>query len=282
MWKRTVLSTLCVLLASYLSAGVFFWATQDNKILNPLKKIASDPGQLGMDFERIKINIGPKDQNGHLDGFWIPSGTTNAPLILFLHGQDDNIGKNLFHAQHLHNLGLNVLLVDYRGFGRSPGDFSPSEASVYADADTAWNYLVGDRRIPRDKIFLYGHSLGGAIAIELATRHPDAAGLIVESGFTSVTDMAHWKFPFTHLLPLDRLLRHKFDSIAKVGQLQIPVLFIHGTGDEKVPPRMSVALHEAATTTPAKLVKIEGGGHADCCLVGTVEHANSIRHFIQQ
>jgi pimeloyl-ACP methyl ester carboxylesterase len=108
-------------------------------------------------------------------------------------------------------LGCNVLVIDYRGYGATFGTITPTESSVYHDAEVAWNYLTETRGIAPERILIYGHSLGGAIAIELATRHPEAGGIVVESSFTSVKQMARWKFAITYLLPLDLLLRHRFD-----------------------------------------------------------------------
>ena len=268
--------------ASYVAICVYFWFTQDQKIFKPMRDLASDPGRLDIQFDRVKIDVGEGVQKAELDAFWVPAQDAGAPVILYLHGQDANIGKNLFHTLHLHRSGYNVLVVDYRGFGESFGKFNPSEASVNEDAEAAWRYLTTVQGFPSHRVFIYGHSLGAAIAIELASRHADAGGLIVEGAFTSVKDMANWKSPVTHLLPVDLLLRHRFNSIEKIADVEVPKLFIHGVQDEKVPLRMSEELHAAAREPKYPLLRVNGGGHADCCLVGLLEHRAAINTLVSE
>jgi len=123
--------------ALYVAACSYFWFTQDQKIFKPMRDLASDPGRLDMEFDRIKIDIGNGDLKKTLDAFWVPAQDAGAPAVLYLHGQDANIGKNLFHTRHLHQSGYSVLVVDYRGFGESFGGFKPSEVSVNEDAEAA-------------------------------------------------------------------------------------------------------------------------------------------------
>jgi len=268
--------------ASYVTIFVYFWFTQDQKIFKPMRDLASDPGRLGIQFDRVKIDVGKGVQKAELDAFWVPAQDAGTPAILYLHGQDANIGKNLFHTLHLHRSGYNVLVVDYRGFGESFGKFNPSEASVNEDAEAAWRYLTTVQGFPSHRVFIYGHSLGAAIAIELASRHADAGGLIVEGAFTSVKDMANWKSPVTHLLPVNFLLRHRFNSIERIADVKVPKSFIHGVQDEKVPLRMSEELHAAAREPKYPLLRINGGGHADCCLVGLLEHRAAINTLVSE
>jgi fermentation-respiration switch protein FrsA (DUF1100 family) len=195
-------------------------------------------------------------------GFWLP-GQTERPVILFLHGQDTTIGKNLHHAQCFYELGCNVLMIDYRGYGESYQSMVPSESSLYEDAQAAWSYLVEDRDLQPEQIIIYGHSLGGAVAIDLATKQPQAGGLVVECSFTSVKDIVHWKEPVTLCYPLDLMLRHRFESLQKVAtQPMPPTLFVHGTSDTKVPSFMSEELFQAALGPNKDLLLIEGGEHA--------------------
>lgn len=269
-------------MASYFATCAYFWFTQDQKIFKPVRDLQSDPGRLDINFDPLKIDVGEGDQKTKLDAFWVYTQDAGAPAILYLHGQDANIGKNLFHTHHLYRSGYNVLVVDYRGFGESFGDFNPSEASVNEDAEAAWRYLTTVRGFPNHRVFIYGHSLGAAIAIELASRHDDAGGLIVEGAFTSVKDMANWKLPMTCLLPVNLLLHHRFNSIEKIADVDIPKLFIHGVQDEKVPWWMSGKLHAAAREPKYPLLCINGGGHADCCLVGLLEHRIAIETLISE
>jgi fermentation-respiration switch protein FrsA (DUF1100 family) len=154
-----------------------------------------------------------------------------------------------------------VLAVDYRGYGRSEG--SPNEAGVYRDADAAYDYLVQVRHIKPANIIVYGHSLGGAVAIDLASRR-ECGGLIVQSSFTSVRDMARrtFRIPLFEYIPKSR-----FDSLAKIRQVQAPILIVHGTRDETVPFPMGQQLFTAAPE-PKSFFPIEGAGHNDVIEIG--------------
>jgi len=200
-----------------------------------------------------------------------------APVFLYLHGNDMNIGSNVEHIARLSRMGFGVLAVDYRGYGRSGGGF-PSEAQVYEDADVAWNYLVQERHVDPSRAIIYGHSLGGAIAVELALRHPEAAGLIVESTFTSMPAIAktvYWMFP------TDWLLNQRFDALAKAPNLRVPALFVHGTADSEVPYTMTEQLFNAARG-PKWITLIPGGGHEDNAKVGESLYTRAVLDFTRK
>jgi len=194
-----------------------------------------------------------------LAAWWIP-----APLpafgktLLYLHGRDSDISDCVADVAPLRDLNLSLLLVDYRGFGSSDGMF-PSETSVYEDAEAAWSYLVAQRGVSPSDLYIYGHSLGGAIAIELARRHPEAAGLIVESSFTSVYEMSQLDKRYRYL-PVKLVLNERFESLTKVPGLRLPALFVHGTADDTVPFWMGQRLFDAAPE-PKRFVAIDGGAH---------------------
>src|SRR5258708_12301937 len=128
------------------------------------------------------------------------------PSVLYLHGNDGNVSTSMDGIAPLRELGYTVFMIDYRGYGASGGGF-PSEAGVYQDAQSAWDYLVHDWGVNPANLFIYGHSLGGAIAIELALHHPEPAGLVVESSFTSISNMPI-PHPPSPLLPLNPFLTH--------------------------------------------------------------------------
>jgi pimeloyl-ACP methyl ester carboxylesterase len=209
-----------------------------------------------------------------LHGWWIPqavSGPGTAPslprrVLLYLHGNGGSVSSNLDHAVQLRNDGASVLIVDYRSYGRSTSTSFPSEARVYEDAETAWQYLVHDKQIAPGEIIIYGHSLGGAIAIQLASRHPQAGGLIAESTFTSIEDMSGKEHIYS-FFPIHLLLNQRFASLSKITKIKMPILFIHGTEDQVAPFHMSEQLFQAAAA-PKQLVLIDGAGHEDCELVG--------------
>jgi len=199
-------------------------------------------------------------------------------VVLYLHGNGSNVGANVEHANRFHRLGFSVFPIDYRGYGKSQGDF-PSESRVYEDAEVAWDYLVKQRGIHPNQIYIYGHSLGGAIAIDLAVRHPEAAGLIVEGSFTSVGAMVDFQKGLFWMFPTNFLLTQRFDSLSKVDRLQMPVLFIHGTADSVVPAQMSKKLFDAAPE-PKQLYMVPDGGHNNVAEIGGAEYLQRLSQFL--
>jgi hypothetical protein len=203
-------------------------------------------------------------QNIH--GWWWPAEQKNAPAILYLHGVRWNLTGQLFRIEQLHALGFSVLAIDYRGFGQSHGDL-PSEASVYEDARVAWERFKVLQPDPNKRL-IYGHSLGGAVAIDLAAELGKQAadnhvpvpvrGLVIESTFTSLADAA--TAVANTSLPVRWLLSQKFDSIDKIADIHMPLLVVHGLDDRYVPPRFSEALFKAAQE-PKRLLLVPGASH---------------------
>ncbi len=276
-WTRLLYIGAIAAALMYLASCGYMWDTQREHIFEPTLVLQTTPDRLGMRFEDVRIPVGSGNDGGELQAWWIPARQANAQTILFLHGNDRNIGSNLGHVLRLHDFGFNVLLPDYRGFGNSSGG-QPDEAKVYQDAEASWQYLVSQRRVRPGQLFIYGHSLGGAVAIELAVHHPEAAGLITESTFTSMVDMGRLLYPF---LPVGWLLDQRFESLDRMPRLKIPLLLIHGTWDRLVPVRMAQQLYDAAPQ-PKTLLLIKGGGHDNSPAVGLVEYRNAVTAFIQQ
>lgn len=274
-WTRrlTVLAGVAVLL--YVSACGYMWATQRQRVFEPTAIWQTTPDRLGMKYTEVHIPAGSGADQGELDAWWVPSDKADAPTMLYFHGNYRNIGNNLEHTQRLHRMGYNVLLADYRGFGKSTGGL-PSEKKVFEDAESIWQYLM--KRQPAGSTFIYGHSLGGAIAIDLAVHHPDAAGLITESTFTSMQAMGELDYGY---LPIGLLLNQRFTSLQKVANLKIPVLFIHGTWDQKIPSEMAKQLY-AAAPEPKKLLLIAGGEHNNSAEIGWVEYRDTVSAFVRQ
>jgi alpha-beta hydrolase superfamily lysophospholipase len=204
--------------------------------------------------------------------WWLPADRADAPAVLYLHGIRWSLGSNLFRLARWHRLGFGVLAIDYRGFGRSDGDL-PSEAQIYADARAAWTELR--RREPRpDLRFVYGHSLGAAVAIELGATVDDAAGIIAEAGFTSLPDVVAENYA-----PLGLLISQKFDALSRAPALRAPALFMHGTADRFVPPVMSERLY-AAAPEPKRLHMIEGANHGNWNGAGLEEYRRVVLEFV--
>jgi fermentation-respiration switch protein FrsA (DUF1100 family) len=191
---------------------------------------------------------------------WFLSSEATERTILFFHGNAGNLSYRLDMLVAMHALPARVFIVDYRGYGKSEG--SPSESGLYADARAAWRFLTDEKGIPPGKIVIFGKSLGGAPACELATE-VSPGGLIVQSSFASVPAMARLVFPF---MP-GFLVTTKMDSLRKVPGIACPKLFIHSKRDEVIPFRQGRALFEAACE-PKAFYEVVGAGHNETHLVG--------------
>ena len=211
-------------------------------VFRPIREAAGWYSGMPDGAQELYLPLGEGAETQRIHAWWWPDDDPKAPVVYYLHGARWNLTGHLSRISQLRRFGFSVFAIDYRGFGKSDGDV-PSEASVYEDARAGWQWLV--RREPdASRRFIYGHSLGGAIAVDLAVRlsveGAGARGLIVESSFTSLADMAAelsngW-------LPGGLLLSQKFDSIEKIRQIRMPVLIVHGASDRYVP----VALQRSA------------------------------------
>ena len=202
-----------------------------------------------------------------INAWWWPDEDPHAPVVFYLHGARWNLTGHVRRIEQLRRFGFSVFAIDYRGFGKSDGDL-PSEKMVYEDARVGWAWLVSRQTDPA-KRFIYGHSLGGAVAIDLAAslagKVPQARGLIVESSFTSLADVAA-ELSFSWL-PTSLFLTQKFDSLQKIKAVDLPFLAVHGAGDRFIPSRFSEALFKAAHE-PKKLLLIENGSHNNSMWMG--------------
>lgn len=223
-----------------------------------------------------------------IHGWWWPANRKDAPAVLYLHGARWNLTGQLFRIEELHALGFSVLAIDYRGFGASRGAL-PSESTVYEDARVAWERLKVLQPDPGRRL-IYGHSLGGAVAVDLAAelgretkdgnQPAQARGLIIESTFTTLGDVATAvATPYTSL-PVRWLLSQKFDSIDKIADIHMPLLIVHGTDDRYVPPRFSEQLF-AAALEPKKLLLVPGASHNNSMRVGRQAYSQAIQALLK-
>ncbi|MBE9117310.1 alpha/beta hydrolase [Lusitaniella coriacea LEGE 07157] len=253
---------------------------QTRLIFVPSPTIQGTPKDRGLDYEEVWLSVPTqKETVERLHGWWLPAASQSENVLLYLHGNGENISANIVQAQPFHQAGLDIFLFDYRGYGKSEGDF-PHEEQVYEDAQVALNYLIEQRGISPQNIIVYGHSLGGAIAIELTWRNPNLAGLIVESSFTSMRKIVGYSKVY-RLFPSGVILHQKFDSIEKIKSLKMPLLLIHGTDDTTVPHFMSQELFDAATE-PKQFLSVPDAGHNDVATVGGSSYLEAVRDFLQQ
>lgn len=205
-----------------------------------------------------------------LHGLWAQNDNfterTDAPVLLYLHGARFNVTGSAFRAQRMQELGFSVLAIDYRGFGKSTNEL-PSEELAYEDARIAWEWL--GEKYPGRPRYIFGHSLGGAIAIELAAQVPDEAGTVVEGTFTSIPDVVStFKWGW---LPVSLLITQRFEAVKRVPDIGSPLLVVHGGADRLIQPELGRKLFEAATGRKA-FVLVEGGSHHNTNSVGQAQY----------
>ncbi len=208
-----------------------------------------------------------------LHALWHPSENANAPVMLYLHGARRTVEASAFRIRHMRDLGFSVLAVDYRGFGQSTNEL-PSEASSVEDARAAWAWLA--QKHPDRPRYIFGHSLGGAIAVQLAGAVNDANGLIVEGTFTSIPDVFRsFKWGW---LPVTGLITQRFDSAEQIARVKVPVLVVHGSNDSLIPPELGRALYERAPS-PKKFVLVDGGTHYNTNRAGQAQYRQALNEL---
>ncbi len=249
-------------------------------VFRPTREAAGWYSGMPNGMQEFYVPVGAPDAPERIHAWWWPADDPEAPVVYYLHGARWNLTGQLNRMSQLRRFGFSVFAIDYRGFGKSDGGM-PSEASVYEDARAGWQWLVG-REPDAARRYIYGHSLGGAVAIDLAAQLADGAqaarGLIVESSFTSLSEVVSemgygW-------LPARMLLTQKFDSIEKIGQIRMPVLIVHGANDRYVPPSLSEALYTAAPA-PKKLLLIPNGSHNNSVWTGDDAYRQALQEMFQ-
>ncbi|HUR36390.1 MAG TPA: alpha/beta hydrolase [Terriglobales bacterium] len=268
----------------YIILSIYLYFYQTDFIFLPQRTIISTPKDYKCSFSDVRIPLA--EGGGTLHGWWLPHHTEAAPFVsrtlIYMHGNGANVGENSEHTCRLNRMGFAVLIFDYRGYGQSdaPPKGKINEESVYADAEAAWNFVTSGMEAkarPAD-VVLYGHSLGGAIATEMATRHPDANALIVESTFTSMADMANKDAVFG-FFPIRLILDQKMESEEKLRRIHMPVLVIHGGADSIVPATMSQRLYNAAASPHKRLFVVQRADHGNVADMAGSDYARTFREF---
>ncbi len=216
----------------------------------------------GMDDVWISFESKETGEPVRLHGLWLAQADPRAPVLLYLHGARWDVRSSAHRMRRMHEMGFAVLGIDYRGFGQSSAGL-PSESLALEDAQAAWRWLA-DRQ-PGAARYVFGHSLGGAVAVHLATEVGDAAGLIVEGTFTSIPAVfSTFKWGW---LPVGPFITQRFDSARRIGQVKTPVLVVHGSEDRLISPELGRALYERAPE-PKRWLLVEGGSHHSTNAVG--------------
>jgi uncharacterized protein len=279
--RKTIWLVLIALTISYILVCLALRIWQNHLIFFPDYVVDRTPQDVGLQYEEVKIPSAKRAsgiEQETIYGWWIPATRSEAKVLLYLYGNSGNIsGANLRKATRFHRLGFSVLLIDYRGYGRSRGNF-PTEASVYQDARSAWDYLVEKRRIKPQNILLYGYSLGGAVAIDLAVNRSQTGGTIVEGTFTSMQHMAEYQKIYK-FLPLNLIVTQKFDSINKIAGLKMPILIIHGQIDRTVPSFVGQILYNTAKQ-PKKIWLVPNAGHNNLSDIAEKTYIETIQNFL--
>lgn len=269
-----LLAPLFALVLGYGAICAIVWATQDRLIYFPERELALTPRVYKFDYGDVSLST---EDGVRLHGWFVPAPRARATL-LYLHGNGGNISHRLEKIAIFRALGLDVLIVDYRGYGKSEG--SPDEQGTYRDARAAWVHLTQQRGLAPARIIVYGESLGGAVASTLAAelsaeRAPRA--LIVESSFTSAADLGQELYPW---LPVRWLSRYRYDGRAAIAKVRAPVLVIHSRADEIIPFRHGEALF-AAANEPKRFLEIRGG-HNDGFLSSGAQYVEGIDAFLRE
>lgn len=257
----------------YVLFAALVYFGQNRLVFLPSRTIDVTPDQVGLAYDDIAIDV---TADAKIQAWYFRAAPENhaGRTVLFCHGNAGNISHRLQTVRFFLDLSADVLLFDYRGYGRSDG--TPTEDNVYADALAAYRWLTAERAVAPENVFLFGRSMGGAVAVDLASR-VRCGGVIIESTFTSAVDMGRRLYPF---MPIRLLARISFDSQSKISRLTCPVLVAHSPQDEIVPYEMGRALYEAADSRK-HFVDLEGG-HNDLTSLDNDLYRNALEEFLRQ
>jgi fermentation-respiration switch protein FrsA (DUF1100 family) len=290
LWRGRSLSWRVARVVLIVVAGLigFMMAFEDRLIYFPSKypegfwEVDNIPARAGEFVAKIEDCYFEASDGVRLHGWYCtPHRKANGSVVpvsaemtlLWFHGNAGNISYRYEMIQAMMQLAVRVFIIDYRGYGKSDG--KPTEQGLYLDARAAWDYLVDERNLAPNEIIIFGKSLGGAPAVDLATQ-VDPAGLIVQSSFTSAADMAAAILPF---LPA-AFLHTKMDSRGKIARVRCPKLFIHSRADEVVPYELGRRLYEAAPE-PKQFYEVNGASHNSIYVVGGRAYLDALGSFIE-
>lgn len=245
--KGTIINYAIIIILSLLALNVLMYFQQPLMIFYPMRDVHQVPSDWGMNYDEITFTTSDGLQ---LNGWYVPRHDSKQ-VLLFFHGNAGNISHRRDSIEIFHRLGLNVFIIDYRGYGKSQG--KPDEQGLHLDAKAAWRFLIEEKGFSANNIIIFGRSLGGAVAARLAAEVP-ARGLMLESTFTSAKDFA--KSVFTILSRLV-YLRYEFDVAENIQRVNYPVLVLHSPDDEIMPYKLGEKVYQAANQ-PKRFVQMKG------------------------
>ena len=245
------------LFIAYSGWAVMLYIMQPKFLYSPVREVPYTPGELDLDFENVVF----KSSDGLLLSGWYIGAESSEFTVLFCHGNAGNMTHRLDSINIFHNLGLDCFIFDYRGYGDSEG--KPSEEGTYLDVGAAYKWLTEEKKIQPDKIIIFGRSLGGSIAAQLASK-VKAAALIIEGTFTSYVDIGKKFYPY---MPVQWFARFSYRTIDYIKDVGCPVMLIYSRNDEVVPFEFGLELYEAANE-PKEFIEIFGS-HNDGFLVSS-------------
>jgi uncharacterized protein len=246
-----------MIFVAYWGLGLILYFMQPSFLYSPVRALPYTPAELGLDFEEVFFRAGDRVQ---LHGWYIPAPNSEF-TVLFCHTNGGNMMYQLDSINIFYNLGLSCFIFDYRGYGISHG--RPSEHGTYLDARAAFRWLTKKKKIPAEKIIVFGRSLGGSIAAYLAGK-AKPGGLVIESAFTSYIAIGSKFYPY---MPVKWFARFKYPTIEYVRKVTCPVLVIHSRNDEMIPFEFGLQLYDAANE-PKEFVELYGG-HNDSFLISS-------------
>jgi hypothetical protein len=265
---KKILRLILILASVWILLAVLLFTFQASFVYHPSARQRGTPRDFGLAYEDVWFHTSDKVT---LHG-WHISAHSPIATMLYCHGNGGNISYGLEHLALLNKLGLEVFTFDYRGFGKSNG--TPTEEGTYRDARAAWNYLVGDAKVPGKRIVVYGRSLGGAVAAWLASQMTPGA-LIVENAFISVPEAGQDIYP---IFPSRLMAQFQYNTLEYIKNTHVPVLIIHAKDDRQIPFRHGKALFSAASM-PKRFLEISGG-HVDAYKGSAPAYAKEIKRFV--
>ena len=264
-----MISTLFICVVGLLLFNVWFYIQQPGMLFYPYPELDASPSDWGLEYEDVELIT---SDNIQLHGWYLPAKETKQ-VVLFFHGNAGNISHRGASLEVIHGQGRNVLILDYRGYGKSEGEVS--EQGFYLDAMAAWQYLTEQRGYQPEDIILFGRSLGGAVATQLATK-VQAKALILESTFSSVKDMAGMVMPLVSKLVY---MRYDFDTEAIISQVKSPVLVMHSPDDDVIPYSLGVKVYNAAK--PPRYFYELHGSHNNGFIESQPGYKQAINSFLE-